>query len=68
MTELLQQLPNGGAVVAIIVITLIFLKKQERYEDKIGAIAKNFTDEMAAARKDYLERLDKLMREHNKSR
>jgi hypothetical protein len=68
MADLLQQLPNGGAVVAVIVITLVFLKKQERYEDKISSVSKSFVDEIAAARRDYLERLDKIMREHNKSR
>jgi hypothetical protein len=63
MTELLQQLPNGGAVVAIIVVTWIFLKKQERYEDKMDTITKYFVSEIALARKEYLAQIQKLTRE-----
>jgi hypothetical protein len=58
--DILQQLPNGGAVVAVIAVVMIFLKRQERYEERMDVIADKFMSEIAAARKDYLERLDRL--------
>lgn len=57
--EILQHLPNGGAVVAIIAVVILFLKKQERYEDKLEIIVERFTAEIAQSRQDYLERLDR---------
>ena len=58
--ELLQHLPNGGAVVAVVVVVMIFLKKQEHYEGRMDAIASKFAQELSEARRDYLERLDRL--------
>jgi hypothetical protein len=58
--ELLQHLPNGGAVVAVVVVVMIFLKRQDTYDDRMQAIASRFADEIQASRKDYLEHLREL--------
>ena len=58
--SILQQLPNGGAVVALIAVVLIFIKRQDRAEERIEAIAKAFTAEIAQSRKDYLDHLREL--------
>lgn len=58
--EILNQLPNGGAVVAIIAVVMIFLKKQEHYEDRMDGIVSSFTAELAESRKDYLAQLNRL--------
>lgn len=64
MEPLLQQLPNGGAVIAIIAVVVLFLKVQERGEDrretKLQEITTRFADEIQAAREDYLESLREL--------
>jgi hypothetical protein len=64
--ELLNQLPNGGAVVAVIAVVVIFLKKQEHYEARMDAIAARiesiaaqFLAESSVARREYLDRLDR---------
>lgn len=58
MDTLLNQLPNGGAVVAIIVITWVFLRHQEQQELRQEAIVKVFLDEVRQARKEYLDRIN----------
>jgi hypothetical protein len=58
--SLFSQLPNGGAVVAIIVIVVIFLKRQDHHDERLQAIANRFADDLAAARKDYLDHLREL--------
>ena len=50
-SSLLENLPNGGAVVAIIAVVVLFLKKQERSEDAIKA-----------ALLEYREHVDSIMR------
>jgi hypothetical protein len=59
-TSLLQQLPNGGAVVALIVVVTIFVKRQDRGDEKMDAIVRRFTEEIATSRKDYLDHLREL--------
>jgi len=77
--ELLQALPNGGAVAAVIVVVLIFIKKQgeyearsaetrEKYEARIDRIVERCLGDLAAARKDYLDRIGRLMGDHDHDR
>ena len=66
-SSILQQLPNGGYVVAIIAVVVLFLKKQERHEDKVESIVNRFTDELASSRKEYLEHLRELTNPRRKS-
>jgi hypothetical protein len=54
MEDLFQQLPNGGAVVAIIVVVWVFLKH-------IQSIADMFAKEVVQARKDYLQSLKDIV-------
>jgi hypothetical protein len=76
--DILQQLPHGGAVVAVIAVVMIFLnailavvmfvlKNQKDNKDRTAAVLEKFLAEVAdsrremgEARKDYLERLDRL--------
>lgn len=59
--SILDQLPNGGAVVALITVVILFLKKQERSEDTIKDIVGTFTAEIAASRKEYREHVTGIM-------
>lgn len=61
MDSLLSNLPNGGAVLAIVVVVVFYLKHQERREDQVEAMIKVFTDEIASSRRDYLESLGRLV-------
>jgi hypothetical protein len=61
MESLLQQLPNGGAVVAIIVVVHFFLKH-------IQSIADMFAKEVVQARKDYLQSIEKIVEQKTKPR
>ena len=53
MEHLLTNLPNGGAVVAIIVVVYFFLARQD-------VMVKTFTQELNESRKAYLEHLKEL--------
>ena len=57
---LLQNLPNGGAVVAIIVVVWFFLSRQDKSDGHMETIVTRFTQELAQARKDYLDHLKEL--------
>ena len=61
-TSILEQLPNGGAVVATIVVVMLFLKKQERSEDTIRKLVDRFTAETATSRKEYREHITEIVR------
>jgi hypothetical protein len=58
--SILQQLPNGGAVVAIIAVVVIFLRRQDTSDARVEAIVKLFTDEIAASRREYVEHLREI--------
>ena len=60
--SLLESLPNGGAVVAILVVVGIFLKKQERSEDAIRAALAAYAADLASARREYREHIDSIMK------
>jgi hypothetical protein len=53
-------LPNGGAVVAIIAVVVIFLRRQDTSDARVEAIVKLFTDEIAASRREYVEHLREI--------
>jgi hypothetical protein len=53
MEHLLTNLPNGGAVAAILVCTWLFLSRQD-------AMVAKFTQELSEARKAYLEQIKEL--------
>ena len=59
--SMLEQLPNGGAVVAIIAVVVLFLKKLERSEDTIKEIVGAFTSETTASRQEYREHVTGIM-------
>jgi hypothetical protein len=60
MDSLLNNLPNGGAVVAIIVVVWFFLSRQDKSDGHMETIVSRFTQELAQARKDYLDHLKEL--------
>ena len=53
--SILEQLPNGGAVVAVIAVVIIFLKATKE-------IVAAFTADTAASRKEYIEHTAEIMR------
>ena len=74
--EIMEHLPNGGAVAAVIAVVIVFLKKQneyevraaesrEKYEARIDRIVERCLTDLAAARKDYLDRIGRLMGDHD---
>jgi hypothetical protein len=67
MEHLLQNLPNGGAVVAIIVVVWFFLSRQDKSDAQVKAIVESFTQELAHTRKDYLDHLRELTRPKDRS-
>ncbi len=68
MTELLQQLPNGGAVVAVILVMWLAMKRQERSDERLEKIVAKFTDELALSRRQYLEHLNEHLNRSSSSR
>jgi hypothetical protein len=60
--SLLSQLPNGGAVVAIICVVILFLKRAERSEEMIRSVVDSFTAETSASRAEYREHVGEIMR------
>jgi hypothetical protein len=68
MEHLLQNLPNGGAVVAIIVVVWFFLSRQDKNDAHVAAIVDTFTKELAQSRKDYLDHLRELTRPKDRTR
>jgi hypothetical protein len=59
--SLLDSLPNGGAVVAIIVVVMLFLRKIEQSEAIIKDITAAFVAETTAARNEYREHVSSIM-------
>jgi hypothetical protein len=64
MENLLKELPNGGAVVAIIVVVMVFLKRSDKHDDAMKGIVTTFVSEVQAARKDYTAELAASRREY----
>jgi hypothetical protein len=60
-SSILDNLPNGGAVVATIAVVVLFLKKQESHEVTMKNVVDAFTKEITAARKEYLDHLTDVM-------
>lgn len=59
--SLIDQLPNGGAVIAIIVVVVVFLKKLDRTDEALARIVAMFTAETTASRKEYREHVTGIM-------
>jgi hypothetical protein len=59
--SILEHLPNGGAVVAVIAVVVLFLKQQERSADNIQKIVDAFMAETAVSRKEYREHITQIM-------
>lgn len=60
---LLQQLPNGGAVVAIIVVVTLFLRHVEKSNETLRAIVATFAAETTSARHEYREHVGAIMQQ-----
>jgi hypothetical protein len=62
--DLLQHLPNGGAVVAVITVVVLFLRQhetqQKRYDDRMDVIMGKFLTELSDSRREYIARLDRI--------
>jgi hypothetical protein len=63
---LLESLPNGGAVVAIIVVVILFLRKIEASESTMKDITAAFLAECKEARKDYREHITSVLEHFHK--
>lgn len=59
--SLLDQLPNGGAVVAIIVVVGLFLRHIQQSNETLRGIVAAFTTETTAARTEYREHIRSIM-------
>lgn len=59
--SLLDQLPNGGAVVAIIVVVGLFLRHVEKSNEVLRGVVAAFTAETSAARTEYREHVKAIM-------
>ena len=66
MDQLLQNLPNGGAVAAILVCTWFFLNRQDKGDANMKSIVETFTHELNEARKAYLDHLRELTKPKDK--
>jgi len=68
METIFQLVPNGGIAVALIVMTHMFLKKQEKDDEKIHAVIKMLTEiytrEITLGRKDYIESVKEIIVMH----
>lgn len=58
---LIDQLPNGGAVVAIIVVVGLFLRHVEKGNETLRGIVSAFASETTAARQEYREHVSAIM-------
>lgn len=61
MDHILQTLPNGGAVVAIIAVVMLFHKQQAARDAREEVIVRHFLAALEQARGDYLESLEKVV-------
>lgn len=59
--SLLNNLKEGGAVVAIIAVVILFLKKQEKSDQNIKDMVNSFQVEMAASHRDFREHVTGIM-------
>lgn len=57
-----ESLPHGGAVVALIVVVTVFLKRQEKSDETLKDVATLFATEVSESRKAYLASLESLFR------
>ena len=64
MDGILQQLPNGGAVVALIAVVILFIRHQEHRDDKNDAIAIRFAEEVADARREFVAEIAATRKEY----
>ena len=60
-TSILEHLPNGGAVVAVIAVVVLFLKAQDQHQQSIRAVVDAFARETASARAEYREHVSAIM-------
>ncbi len=60
MEHLINNLPNGGAVVAILLCTWFFLARQREGDATLVSIVGLFTHELEESRKAYLEQIKEL--------
>jgi hypothetical protein len=58
---LADQLPNGGAVVAVITVVGLFLRHVEKSNETLRGIATAFTAETIAARAEYRDHMTAIM-------
>jgi len=62
--ELLQYLPGGGSVAALIITVILFLKTQERQQEKthenLNSIADKFNSQVAASQITFNEQIASL--------
>ena len=60
----LNTLPNGGAVAAILVLSWLHMKQQERYESKQAEMQARFLDEVSVARREFFGELSESRRDY----
>jgi hypothetical protein len=60
---IIENLPNGGAVVAVITITVLFIRKLEKTEGMIQHLVETFMGETIASRAEYREHVSEIMRQ-----
>lgn len=58
---LLEQLPNGGAVVAIIVVVVLCFRRVKESEDTLKQLVATFVTEAKDSRKEYREHITEIM-------
>ena len=63
MDSLLSQLPNGGGFVGVIVVVVLFLRKQDASETSMKEIVKSFTAETTASRSEYRAHVSEIMQQ-----
>ena len=59
--EILKAMPNGGAVIALIAVVILFLKKQDRTDQMLGEITARFAAEVQSDRQAFQSQLAALM-------
>jgi hypothetical protein len=60
-TSIFDQLPNGGAVVAVVAVVILFLKHLEKSAETTRGIVSTFATETTAARREYREHIAAIM-------
>ena len=59
--ELLQMLPGGGSVVALIVTVILFLKQQEKTQQGLSQITDTFNARIASTQSSFQDQVKDLM-------